>query len=70
MSVSSDSFEEKDGKPYYIVKIQANDMTFGKNLPILPGMIANTNIITYKKSIMQYLLKPLKDIQKNAFSEK
>lgn len=68
VSISADSFE-KDGLSYYVAKVQANEVQFAENLPILPGMIANTNIITGKKSIMRYLLKPLKDIQKNAFSE-
>lgn len=68
LSVSADSFEE-EGFTYYVAKIQANEVQFAENLPILPGMIANTNILTGKKSIMRYLLKPLKDIQKNAFSE-
>ncbi len=38
-------------------------------MPILPGMVANVNILTGKKTILEYILKPLKDIGKNALSE-
>lgn len=67
--VSPDSFEDKNGSIYYIAKIKADVNQFAPDLPILPGMVANVNILTGKKSVLQYILKPLKDIKKNALSE-
>ena len=69
ISISSDSFEEKNGASYYLVKVKANDFQFAPDLPILPGMVANINILTGKKTILQYILKPLKDIRRNALVE-
>lgn len=69
ISISPDSFEDKNGSIYYIAKINADVNSFGEELPILPGMVANVNILTGKKTILEYILKPLKDIGKNALSE-
>ena len=69
ISISPDSFEDKNGSIYYIAKINAEVNNFGKEMPILPGMVANVNILTGKKTILEYILKPLKDIGKNALSE-
>ena len=69
LSISPDSFEDKNGSIYYIAKINADVNSFGEELPILPGMVANVNILTGKKTVLQYILKPLKDIRKNALSE-
>ncbi len=69
ISISPDSFEEKNGAMYYSVKVQAKDFEFAPGLQILPGMVANVNILTGKKTILEYILKPLKDIKKNAMAE-
>ena len=55
---------------YYVVRVKANIEGFAPDLPILPGMIANVNILTGKKTIMQYIIKPLKDISRNSLTEK
>lgn len=67
--ISSDSFEDRSGNIYYIAKIKADVNQFAPDLPILPGMVANVNILTGKKTVLEYILKPLKNIKKNALSE-
>ena len=69
VSISPDSFEDKNGSIYYLAKIKADVNQFAPDLPILPGMVANVNILTGKKTVLQYIIKPLKDIKKNALSE-
>jgi HlyD family secretion protein/adhesin transport system membrane fusion protein len=69
--VSSDSeADTRTNNTFYVVRIKANLEGFAPNLPILPGMIANVNILTGKKTIMQYIIKPLKDISRNSLTEK
>lgn len=69
ISISPDSFEDRSGNVFYIVKVKADVNQFAPDLPILPGMVANINILTGKKTILQYIIKPLKDIRKNALVE-
>jgi HlyD family secretion protein/adhesin transport system membrane fusion protein len=70
LSISPDSFTDKNGGDYYQVKVQAKKREIAEDKPIMPGMVANINILTGKKSIFEYILKPLKDISKNALHEK
>ncbi len=69
VSVSADSFDDKMGNSYYIAKIEADTNQFAPDLPILPGMVANVNVLTGKRTILNYLIKPLKYIRKNALVE-
>lgn len=69
VSISPDSFTDEKGVSYYEVKVSTNKSSFGKDKQVLPGMSATINILTGKKTIMQYILKPLKDIKKNALKE-
>jgi len=69
IGIAPDSTLDKMGNTYYVVKIQANDYQFDNNSPIMMGMIANINILTSKRTIMHYLLKPLKDITRNSLGE-
>jgi len=69
VGIAPDSITDNLGKTYYLVKVKANDYEFDKNSPIMMGMIANINILTSKRSIMHYIIKPLKDITQNALGE-
>jgi len=69
LSISPDSFIDKNGGSFYHVKIKADKQDIAKDKPIMPGMVANVNIITGKKTIMRYILKPLKDITTNSLHE-
>ena len=69
ISISPDSFEDRNGSIFYIAKIRADVNQFAPDLPILPGMVANINVLTGKKSVLEYIIKPLKNIRKNALSE-
>ncbi|BFU78737.1 HlyD family type I secretion periplasmic adaptor subunit [Arcobacter sp. 15-2] len=69
IGIAPDSTMDKMGNTYYLVKIQANDYQFDNDSPIMMGMIANINILTTKRTVMHYLLKPLKDITKNSLGE-
>lgn len=69
VSISPDSTEDKLGNRYYILKVKADTLGFDENSQILPGMVAKINILTGKKSVLRYLIKPLKDIAQNSFKE-
>lgn len=69
VSISPDSTEDKLGNRYYVLKIKADKLGFDENSQILPGMVAKINILTGKKSVLRYLIKPLKDIAQNSFRE-
>ena len=39
-------------------------------LPILPGMVAEVDILNGKKTIMRYLMNPVLKLKDNAFRER
>ena len=63
--ISADTIEEDTtrGKEYYykiLVKTQTNHLMHqGKPLPIKPGMVAEVAVLSGKRTVMSYLLKPL-----------
>lgn len=63
--VSPDTIEDKfnRGQFYYRIYVRTKDSALttkdGKRHPIIPGMIATTEIRTGSKTIMDYILKPL-----------
>ena len=71
--ISADTIEEKNGETFYVVKLRTDTNTLlhnGKSLPIIPGMTASVDILTGKKSILDYLLKPILKAQENALRER
>lgn len=69
IAISPDSFTDEKGTSYYEIRIRTAKASFAQDKPVLPGMSADIHILTGKKRVMEYLLKPLKDIQKNALRE-
>ena len=58
--ISADSLSDENNKPYYRVNIiLENGQLTGKKI-IFPGMTAEINIITGKKTISYFLLRPLR----------
>jgi adhesin transport system membrane fusion protein len=42
----------------------------GKALPVIPGMTAQVDVLTGKKSILHYWLKPLNKARERALTER
>jgi len=71
--ISADTIEDKKGETYYLVKLrtQKNAIQYrGESLPIIPGMTASVDILTGKKSVLDYLLKPILKAKQNALRER
>jgi membrane fusion protein, adhesin transport system len=76
VEISADSIKDndsKDDKSYYKVVIQTDKNYLERNdekLPIIPGMVASVDIVTGKKTIMDYFLKPIIKVKENALHER
>lgn len=71
--VAPDSSTDEDGAPYFRVVVQTDKNFLGKvegDLPITPGMQATVDIHTGKKSVMDYLIKPVLKLRHEAFRER
>ncbi|MCL6684789.1 HlyD family type I secretion periplasmic adaptor subunit [Sphingomonas alba] len=74
VQVSADSiYDENEKQPYFtvIVETQKSYLESGAHrLPITPGMITDTQIITGHKSVMRFLLKPVLKARSEALRER
>ncbi len=71
--ISADTIVDEKGNNYYLVRIKTDANYLekeGKRHDILVGMVANVDIITGKKSVMDYILKPILKAKQNALSER
>ena len=66
--IGADSVVDEKGNAYYTVRVRTNKPTLGNNLPVIPGMIVEVDIITGEKSVLTYLLKPVLRAKARALS--
>ena len=60
--ISADSITDDKGNSFYLVRLRTSKNYLGPEtnpLPIIPGMVASVDILTGKKTILSYLLKPV-----------
>ena len=74
IQVSADSiYDEVERQAYFNVIVETHRsflIAAGRRLPITPGMITDTQIITGRKSILSYLLKPVMKARSDALRER
>ncbi|MBI5907482.1 MAG: HlyD family type I secretion periplasmic adaptor subunit [Burkholderiales bacterium] len=68
--IGADSVTDERGNTFYTVRVRTEKSKLGEGLPIIPGMVAEVDIITGQKSILSYLLKPVLKAKQAAFTER
>ena len=69
--IGADTVMDDKGNPFYVVRVRTVKPGFGDaNLPIIPGMVAEVDILTGKKSVLSYLLKPVLRAKSVALTER
>ena len=69
--IGADTVTDEKGNAFYTVRVRTSRPDFGiANLPIIPGMVAEVDILTGKKSVLAYLLKPVLRAKNVAMSER
>ena len=68
--IGADTQMDPEGKPYYLVSVRTKDASLGLDMPIIPGMTVEVDILTGKKSILAYLMKPVLRAKQVALTER
>lgn len=68
--ISADTVINDKDEAFYIVRVRTNKSSLGDNLPIIPGMVTQVDILTGEKSILSYLLKPVLRAKAMALTER
>ncbi|WP_114784127.1 HlyD family type I secretion periplasmic adaptor subunit [Vibrio tetraodonis] len=69
--ISADTTTDEEGNSFYLVRVRTKETSLNNDasLPIIPGMTASVDIITGKRTVMEYLLKPIFGAKNNALKE-
>ena len=71
--ISPDSILDEDGNNVYLVRVKTDKNYLGTEedpLEIIPGMTTDIEILTGKRSVLQFLLKPILRAKESAFRER
>lgn len=71
--ISADTIKDDEGKSFYLVRVRTKHNQLGNEanpLSIIPGMQAEVDILTGKKSVLSYLLKPVLRAKERALRER
>jgi len=68
--IGADTVLDEKGNAFYLVKVRTDKSSLGKNLPIIPGMVAEVDILTGEKTVLSYLLKPVLRAKNRALTER
>ncbi|EZH83787.1 hemolysin secretion protein D [Ectopseudomonas composti] len=71
--IGADTVTDEDGNSFYLIKLRTRQSHLGSEenpLLIIPGMVASVDIMTGKKSILSYLLKPIIRARAEALRER
>ncbi|AFJ48163.1 HlyD family type I secretion periplasmic adaptor subunit [Shimwellia blattae] len=71
--ISADTITDKEGRSFYQIHLRTNSNHLGGEenpLLIIPGMVVSVDIITGRKSVLSYLLKPILRAKAEALRER
>jgi len=70
-NISPDTVTDERGQnTFYVVRVRTKQANFSEKLPIMPGMTAEVDVLTGKKTVMAYLLKPVLKAHSHALRER
>ncbi|MEN2979453.1 HlyD family type I secretion periplasmic adaptor subunit [Tistrella bauzanensis] len=73
-TIGADAISKEDGSSSYVVRVRTTDGTLtapdGRPLDILPGMVAQVDILTGRRTVLDYLLKPVVKLREMALTER
>ncbi|MBA6414365.1 HlyD family type I secretion periplasmic adaptor subunit [Parahaliea sp. F7430] len=69
--ISADTIMDEEGNPFYEVYLRTTEeASLGPDMPIIPGMTVEADILTGKKTVLAYLMKPVLRAKQHAMTER
>lgn len=68
--ISADTITDEKDNTFYLVRASTDRANLRDDLPIIPGMTVQLDILTGKKTILAYILKPLLRARENSLGER
>lgn len=71
--ISADTITDDQGDSFYLVRVRTDKTHLGTidaPLPIIPGMLGGVDVLTGKKTVLSYLMKPVLRAKERAMTER
>ncbi len=71
--ISADTITDKEGRSFYQIRLRTDRNHLGNEsdpLLIMPGMVVSVDILTGRKTVLSYLLKPILRAKAEALRER
>lgn len=68
--IGADTVKDGEGNVFFEVDVRTARDSLGEGMPVVAGMVADIDVITGKRSIMSYLLRPVLRAGDRALTEK
>ncbi len=72
--ISADTTQDEEGNSFYLVKVRTDESSLqkkdGTKMPIIPGMLTSVDVITGKRTVLEYILNPILRAKENALRER
>jgi adhesin transport system membrane fusion protein len=69
-NISPDTVIDERGNAFYLVRVRTTHAQLSEKLPIIPGMTAEVDILTGRKTVFAYLFKPVLKAKAYALRER
>jgi len=71
--ISADTTQDEKGNSFYIIRVRTESSSIfkkdGTEMPIIPGMMTNVDVITGKRTVLEYILNPVLRAKQSALRE-
>ncbi|MCC4834932.1 HlyD family type I secretion periplasmic adaptor subunit [Shewanella sp. 1_MG-2023] len=71
--ISADTSQDEEGNSFYTIRVRTAESNLIKNdgtkMPIIPGMLTSVDVITGKRTILEYILNPILRAKETALRE-
>ncbi|MDR0564428.1 MAG: HlyD family type I secretion periplasmic adaptor subunit [Azoarcus sp.] len=68
--IGANTVTDEKGNMFYEIMVSTKKNNLGKDKPITPGMVAEIDVLTGKKTVLAYILKPVLKAKANAMTER
>jgi len=72
--ISADTTQDKEGNSFYVIRVKTEASSIrnknNEEMPIIPGMLSNVDVITGKRTILEYILTPILRANEAALRER
>ncbi|NGN98448.1 HlyD family type I secretion periplasmic adaptor subunit [Grimontia sp. S25] len=72
--ISADTTQDDKGNSFYLVRVRTDESNLkdknGSDMPIIPGMLTSVDIVTGKRTVLDYILNPILRARESALRER